>query len=138
MNTESLIQTVRSRFKTEVAEHEVLEGILKAVLWDNDEAATPDEGPWILFSVRLGDAVQTALGRSKRFRTPGVAIAMIAVEAGTGEKQALQVADIIRTAFRSLTDEGVTYKTPTVRTIGRSGKWWQVNVTCPFYSDDTN
>ena len=105
--------------------------------YDNDDSFTkPESAPWCRFTVLQGETAQVTAGGFKRFRQPGVAIAQIFVPVGEGGARALQIADQVKLAFRSVTAAGVIYKSPSAENMGRRGGEWQVNVNCPFFADD--
>lgn len=132
MSSEALHNAIRSRFKTEVADKNA--GLV--VIYDN--APDPDKDAlWVRFTVLEGDANQQSLGPPRKFRTVGVAVGQVFALVDTGDRKALQVADKIKLAFRAISAGGVTYRTPSVKNVGRVDRWWQVNVTCPFYADET-
>jgi len=132
-----MASAIRTRFKTEIADEYSLE-----VLYDNAPGDDPSAsasltmGLWIRFSVLPGDSDCQEFGGSKTSRTPGVAVAQIFAQLRQGDRNSLQVADYIKSAFRHVSADGVIYGTPYVRTVGRDNKWYQINVFCPFYSDD--
>lgn len=133
MTRKQLHNTIRARFKALVAD--AIEGGLPTQ-YDNDGAfEKPDDSRWCRFTVLLGDSFQSELGSARTTRTAGVAIAQVFVPVGQGDAEALDVADGIEPHFRQVTADGVVWKTPRTKTVGRDGAWWQVNVTCPFHAD---
>lgn len=131
MTFETLANAIRSRFKTQVVGSTGL-----AVAYDNAPFTEPADSKWVRFAVLEADSSQVSLGTGRRFRTPGVAVAQIFVPIQQGDKDALVLADQIKLAFRAQSVGGVVYKTPSLRRVGRTGKWYQINVNCPFYADD--
>lgn len=108
-----------------------------AVQYDNDSAfKKPDNTKWIRFSIRPGESFQAYLGNS-RWRTPGIFIAQIFVPLGSGDKEAHEIADVITTSFRGINASNIKYKTPYESFVGRDDAFYQVNVTCDFFNDDT-
>lgn len=105
--------------------------------YDNDGAFTKPEGAvWCRFSILPGETLQIEMGDLNRYRTVGVAMAQVFTPVGQGDKEALIVADAIKTAFRAVSAGGVVFKTPSLQVVGRSGDEWQQNVNCPFYVDE--
>ena len=126
-------KAIASRFDALIT---VAESLQDKVEHDNAEFTKPDEALWVRFTIKHGESVQLSFGSTKRFRFPGVAIAQVFMPQQKGDAEAVIMADKIATAFRSVTAAGVTYRTPSVMNIGRVANEYQVNVTCPFYSDE--
>ncbi len=128
---EDAAAVLRSRFKTLIATPESL-----PTKFDNAKFDAPQPNPkvpvaWSVFSVRTGqEEVELSGGY---FRTPGVAVTNLywPVDAGTSRPMAL--ADLVVSAFRSATDGGVSFQSPSLSRGGRLGPWWQINVRSPFY-----
>ena len=131
MSFESLANAIRSRFKTLVVGATSL-----VVAYDKVQCQEPEDAVWVRFSVLTGDTLQASLGASKRFRTVGVAVAQIFQPINQGDKDALVLADTIKSAFRATSISGVTFRTPSLRRVGRDAKWYQLNLNCPFYADE--
>ena len=130
MNVETLGNTIRGKFNT-LATAQSWE-----VHYDNEKGFEQPEGTWIRFSIIDGESVQASLGSSKRHRSFGVAVAQIFTKIGIGDKEAREIADLIVTAFRSTTEDSVTYRTPYITVLGRVEDQLQVNVTIPYYIED--
>ena len=133
MNHETLGNTIRSRFKTQIAD------ILSLpTQYDNQSYTKPANVLWCRLTILTGESFQASFGGAggKRFRTPGTMVAQLFNPVGLGDKAALAAADSIVAAFRAVTDTGVVFRTPSVQRIGRTESEWQINVTCPFYVDD--
>ena len=127
-----LHDTINSRFQTFVETPESV-----PVQYDNFPFTRPLDSTWIRFSVLPGESIQISSGGdgSNRFRTAGVAKAMVFVPVESGTNDSLTLVDVINAAFRAVTDTGVTFRTPSVETIGRNGKWWVTDIEIPFYAD---
>jgi len=98
----------------------------------------PDDSKWARFHIMAGQGAQLTLGATKDHRFPGVAVVQIFIPQGQGDKEAHEIADVIKTYFMSTSDSGVTYRTP-YELPGRSDTdtgEWQVNVNIPFYFDE--
>tara|TARA_R110002096_G_C14661938_1_gene728448 strand:- start:42970 stop:43944 length:975 start_codon:yes stop_codon:yes gene_type:complete len=133
---EALHNAVRTRFEAQV---ETPEGVI--AIYDNSPVDPPENALSVRVAVRPGLSFRAENGGRdgcNRFRTPGVLMATILAPLETGDRDALRLVDVINTAFRAVTASGVTYQTPRVTNEGRDedGRWWQIVVTCPFYSDD--
>jgi hypothetical protein len=133
MTFEQLANTIRSRFKTQVADTQSL-----PTQYDNHSFDNPDNAQWCRLTINFGESFQASNGGTgaNRFRTPGVMTAQLFTPTGKGDKDILALADVIKTAFRCVTDSGVVFKTPSIKRVGRVKKEWQINVNCPFYADD--
>lgn len=108
-----------------------------AVQYDNDDSfSKPNDKIWVRFTIRPGQDFQVTLGATKRFRSPGVAIAQIFQSAGVGDEDTTVLADIIRLVFLSTKADGVTYRTPYEGEPRRDERDWQTNVYIPYYADD--
>ena len=128
---ETIHNVIRSRFKALVEDVETL-----ATQYDNEGEDHPEDALWCRFTIRTGESDRADLGVTPpRDRTVGVAIAQLFDPLEKGDKTILAMADKIKTAFKAVTDTGVTFRVPSITIVGRDGKWWQVNVTCPFYAD---
>lgn len=123
-NFETAANVVRLRFHSNVASPIGLN-----TLYDN-AMHTQNTTKWARFSVLPGftDQVENV----GTHVLPGLAIAQMYVPVGTGDAAALELADTVYEQFRAAVDAGVAFQVPTVRSVGRSGEWWQVNVACPF------
>jgi hypothetical protein len=133
MTKTEITNAIRSRFETQIAD------VLSLVTqYDNQSADKPDKVQWCRLTIITGETMQASIGNpsGQRFRTPGIMIAQIFCPIGAGDSGLWDLADSIESAFRCVTDTGVTFKTPYSTKIGKTGNEWQINVTCPFYADD--
>ena len=130
MSYETAHNTIRTHFGTQIEDAQSV-----YVLYDNVEDGHPADTKWVRMSILDGEAFQSEIGASPKFRHPGIMEVQVFVPVHEGDKTALTLADQIVTAFRRTTISGsVVFRTPSVLTVGSTGgKWWQVNVTCPFY-----
>ena len=138
LSQEAMFNAIRSRFKTLV--EDVADPALPTE-YDNAPFQQPENTQWCRWSIRPASRTQMDVGSStKRKRTVGVAIAQIFLPLEQGDKAHLVVADAIEAVFKPGAAAGVTYRTPEIVVVGRANdnKWWQVNVTCPFYADDVS
>lgn len=123
---------ITGRFATEV-----IAALLPTVvaIYDNDKTDPPENEEWIRFTIIGGGSIQKEFGGATNHETVGVAVAQIFIPMGIGSARAYEIADIIVPLFRAKNTgaDGVTFRTPTVKTIGRSGQFWQVNVDMPYF-----
>ena len=133
-----IVNNITNRFYTEVETAYTAVDILGKVLYDNVENfVKPDSALWVRFTVLPTSTEQASLGTTKRFRNVGIAIAQIFNPLGTGYSAAYDLADFIKTNFRSLNANSIVYRTPSVENIGRTdGGHYQINVVIPYYADD--
>jgi len=133
MDSETMANTIRSRFKTSVADPLSL-----VTQYDNQTLDNPDNANWCRLTIKSGETMQVSIGSpsSQRERTRGVMIAQLFGPVGQGDGALRGIADSIKSAFRRVTDSGVTFLTPSIEERGLFGDAWQVNVICPFYADN--
>jgi hypothetical protein len=114
------------------------------VVYDNAPIPSAVTGnssqPWIRAAIRTTTTEQTAMGGSgpdsHRYRIRGTLLLALFDASEKGDGVLLELADRIVNTFRSVTVQNVVFRTPNVTTVGRIGGSWQVNVSCPFYSDE--
>jgi len=133
MISDIVANAIRSRFKTQIADTENL-----PTQYDNDPTEPDKTNLWCRLTMVDGDSNQVSLGSpgSNLHRTVGILYAQLFIPVGTGDKVIRAMAKKIYDKFLGLTDFGVRYKTPSIRKVGRDGSYWQLNVNCPFYTDD--
>lgn len=129
---EDIGNSARTRFRDQV---ETPQGI--AVVYDNGPDTHPDDILWAMWTVLPTTTNQVTVGLNATYRTIGIAVAQIFQPIEQGDQQALQLADIVADAFRAQQQDSLRFLVPSVSVIGRRGKWWQVNVSCPFQCDTT-
>jgi hypothetical protein len=92
--------------------------------------------PRIRAAIRLGSNNQADIRPdAARSRRSGVVLFSLFQKAEEGDGTLDALADEVEKAFRRTTIDGIVFRTPYTNTIGRVGSEWQVNVTCPFYTD---
>ncbi len=128
MNTNEIAIAIRTRFKTLIADIYSL-----PTQYDNQDFHHPANSLWARASVRFADSKTVSL---KRGRKRGILFVQLFYPYGQGDAAPLAMADNIENKFHGVTAGGIVYRTPTSRPVGRSEKWWQVNVECPFYCDN--
>jgi hypothetical protein len=129
---ESLHNTIRSRFNSLVTGPRSL-----PTIFDNEGEQQDTSVIYCRLAILNTDSEQQDMGggSTQRERTIGLMVAELYGPVERGDGNLLQEADFIKSQFRRTTADGVTWRTPKVRTIGRDGESWQINVTCPFYAD---
>lgn len=133
MSWSEIANTIRSRFKTQIADVESL-----TTQYDNQNLDNPDNEIWCRLTIKSGQTTQESIGApsSNRDRTTGIMIAQLFAPIGKGDGDLKELAGTIRVAFKRVTDNGVTFRTPSINEQGKREGMWQINVVCPFYSDD--
>jgi hypothetical protein len=126
-----IAEIARTRFQAQIEMPESLK-----VVYDNAPDPHLDDQRWARFAVRPGASRLLEIGARPSYRTIGVAIAQLFHPVESGDGPGLELADIVATAFRRVTVTGLRFLVPSVQSVGRSDKWWQVNVTCPFQCDE--
>jgi len=133
MSWPAIANTIRGRFKTQIADAESL-----TTQYDNQSLDNPDNEIWCRLTIKSGETTQESIGSpsANRDRTRGVMIAQLFAPVGNGDGELKELAETIRSAFKRVTQDGVTFKTPYIRELGMRNDSWQINVICPFYADD--
>lgn len=129
------IETLNTAIMTRIGEN-----VKYPLAYDNVDVETLEvykrRKMWIRAKIVYAENMQMDIGDdTKRFRIPGVIMFQIFVPENEGTGKGIQVADEIGGNFRCLTASSVTYKTPSVKNVGRDRGWYQINVSCPFYYD---
>lgn len=133
MNHETMIEELAAR----------VDGVLKPTLpagvilqYDNQKLET-NVDTWIRVSFLTGGNFQADFGSpfNKRFRQVGVLQFSIFRKLGRGIAVPNAIVDLINAVFRSKHVNGIKYKVPDPKTIGRDGEYWQINVDCQFWVD---
>lgn len=132
MSYDATLETIRTRFKTEIATAHNL-----PTQYDN-HLKIKQTDLWCRMTVLFGDSFQASIGSpgSNRFRDTGVMVAQLFLPNGKGEKDIWVMAGYIKAAFRAVSVSGVKFRVPSAKRIGRNGNFLQVNVSCPFYVDE--
>jgi hypothetical protein len=126
-----MANAVRGRWKTVVQD-----GLSITTQHDNANFTPPVGAAWARLTLQPASTDQLELGSSQRtFRTVARVVASIFIPLATGDAAALSLADSASASFRAQTVDGITYLTPSVRAVGRSGEWWQVNLEIPFTTE---
>lgn len=101
-------------------------------IYANDGTEPPENDVWARFSVLFSR--KQRVSRS-RYRIAGIADVSLFAPLGEGDGELLAIADEVVRGFLPATHSGVTLRAPYVTTIGRSGAWWQISVSCPFFAE---
>lgn len=136
MTYEAQDNAIRTRFSTVYAG-----GTNHPVAYPNAEFKTqPVDDVWLRFVMQDAGANQISMGDpgNNFHRHTGLLTFMIFTPLNQGDAEALQVADEVAAIFRGWQDPTTRVffrQPPFVRRIGADGKWYQVNLLCPFERD---
>lgn len=127
MNYATLFKTLSGHFNTLIATPNSL-----TTQYDNQRSFTAPEGSiWARCSVKTASAYQTEISDPSA-RIPGIMIISL-FSPNEGDADLLALVDKINDAFFAVDIDGVTYETPVVTILGRTGELWQVNVDINFF-----
>ena len=129
---EELMDTIGARINT------ILGPLLGTVtiIYDNQEFPSTVTDPWIRATILHGGNFQADMGaEKKRIRRMGVIMFQLFGGLNKGTQAINKLVAHIETVFRAKRVDGVCYRTPDIVTVGRSGKYYQLNVSCPFWVD---
>lgn len=133
MSDASVIDAIRARFKTEVAD--VLELL---TVYDNGTEPTTPVAQWCRFSVQVDETQLVSMG-VRRYRMRGAATAMVFGKSQKGEAGINEIADAIVAAFRgvSLASPMVTFSPAPgfAGLVDRDEGWARRTVRIPFRAD---
>ncbi|UOF80047.1 hypothetical protein [Caudoviricetes sp.] len=118
---------LRTRYRTSVATPLALQ-----VLSDNEPMSVELQDKWSRFSWKVTDSTRVD---QVTVRNRGVAEARLFCRADSGDSQLLDAVQSFLDNMKCVTIAGVTLSSPSIRTVGRRGSWWQLNVSCPFFFD---
>jgi len=74
-------------------------------------------------------------GNKHRYRTHGTLLLSVFTQFEQGDASAMLLADEVMPHFQNITEGDISWQTPEPKRVGRAGKWFLVNIVCPFYSD---
>lgn len=133
MSDAAVIDAIRARFKTEVADDLDL-----LTIYDNGTEPVQPPALWCRLAVQVDDTRQVSMG-VRRYRMTGAATAMVFGKSQKGEAEVNAVADAIVAAFRgvSMSDPMVTFSPPPgfAGFIDRDEGWARRTVRIPFRAD---
>lgn len=112
------------------------------VVWPNKtpEVEVMKQGnPWAFVRIAHGNGRQRTLAGAdgtKLWQRRGQFICEISAQSGTGTNQANDLAELVETAFRGKTINGVAFRVIQSREGGMRGNWFLVTVTVDFEYDE--
>ena len=120
------------------ADRQTIEGLLNwtttPVVWSGN-AETPTSGDWIRVNMLNAESYRSAI-HQQHYRHPGLLVIQIFVAKNSGNGVALRYGDTIAALYRGVTSGGIKFRAATVREIGPTEGWYQVNVEIPFERDE--
>lgn len=130
---EELMNTLGARIDT------VLEPLLPTdtdLVYPNMEMPDAPSDPWIKVNIQHGGNFQADIGAAqKRYRRMGRILFQCFGKLHVGTESLNQLVAHIETVFRGQKVEAVNYITPDVIDRGRNGKYYELDVSCPFWVD---
>lgn len=133
MRFEDAEKQVRSSFGVLIEDTQHL-----IVRYENESGPEPkDDTPlWIRFAVFTGQSRRVEMsGNGGTNRHFGVLSASVLAAVNTGTKAAVGLAGLIVSTFQSKIISGIHYGDAEPIKLGAVGKWYQINVTCPYHVD---
>jgi len=110
-------------------------GTTTPIAWDNVDYR-PGIVSWVRFFVMEDESNQMDMGSTLlRYRNGGMAVIYIFVPQNTGTQAAKGLADTASAIFRGVTSDEIIFRAPSIKTIGISGAWYQINVLVPYEWD---
>lgn len=105
-----------------------------------NKAFTPPDSAWVRLAIVNGETLRLSLGPNGEHRWAGIVYVQVFVPQGSGDGEARSLADEAAKIFRDralATDDGgsITFRSPSIQQIGPDGRWWQLNVICPYQRD---
>jgi len=92
---------------------------------------------WARLTVEASARLQVSAcgGGVARRRVIGNMVVQLFSPLNAGERELSDLVSSLLVLFQSVTIDGVLFRTPVDRIVGRSGDWFQWNVVCPFQYD---
>lgn len=104
---------------------------------EGDDFEKPESGLWVRCSILPALPEQKDICETPRIETPGIVQFSVFCPIGDGDKASTELADVIKNAFQLVTTtDGFTYTIPGISQGSRDGKWWKIDVRCPFTFDE--
>jgi len=104
---------------------------------DNQDKAPPEDKPHVRLTSLPGSHEQADAGSStNRYRYTGLFVFSVFTLHGDGDDVAVKIADAITDQLRDHSTSGSLVLRPaSAIRVGRAGKFWQLNVSCPYLFD---
>jgi hypothetical protein len=107
------------------------------VKYENFDDATPASGLWAKYVFMPGSAEDASIGApgNNLVRSTGIVMIQVFHDFGEGDGEVYELVDDLINHVRSTDVPNVTFRAPYPNRVGRNGKWWQINVVCPWFAD---
>lgn len=107
------------------------------IRYENMTSVEPDSGIWAKYVFIPSGSEDASIGSPGKnvVRSSGIFMISLFNDFGKGDGDLIEKADAIITDLRSAVLSGIRLRQAYMTRVGRAGKWWQVNVTCPWSSD---
>lgn len=103
--------------------------------YPNAPFVMPETGVWARLTPVLIDSTQVEFGNPRRFRDTIHLYVQLFCLAEHGQAILDPIRDRVVTMFRDRVEDELRWRVPRPQHVGRSDKWYQMNVLCPFDTD---
>ena len=108
-------------------------------IWPNDTTTeVPNNVKHAMVEIEIDSRENIEFGETHRDRIEGNLLARLRVPAAEGTSVSEALADTVVAAFQHTTTSSVKWLTPRVMPIGTVGAFYDTNVICPFWYDETS
>jgi len=104
------------------------------IAWANVDFDVPNNNDWIKLSILNGKSSYRAINYKKRHT--GVISIQVFTPVNTGANKVREYSDTIASIFDSKKFNGVVCDVASIATIGADDRFYQVNVTIPYWRDE--
>lgn len=113
--------------------------------WENDKTSTPNNAPYVTFTLLTGEGQFASVSSRPRRRYEGLVVVRIYTPEGTGNKESNRLLELAESAF--LTSDGVgrqvesgaggfiTFRLPSREGAGIAGGFYMTILRVPYYRD---
>ncbi len=127
-------QDIESRFATAWAS-------TTPIAYQNVAFTPPATGSWVRLAILNGDAQQASLGSGQAdtlYRQAGVISVSVFTNLNQGTNAARALADQAAAVFRGVDfGSGIKCRAPRIADVGVDGKFYQMDVSVPYYRDES-
>ena len=116
-------------------------GATSAFTFDNENYSAPAEAVWARVTVRHGSRAQESLGpvNGRKFESSGSVIVQCFAPLDSGASLADTLAQVAQGIYegKTLSPEQIRFTSSTIREIGPTEDWYQINVEATFTYTET-